>query len=74
MANVLGGERVASRSRSPETMADAALAVLSRPAHEQTGKTLVDADVLAEAGTTDLARYGGGQQPNSTSSWIPLTG
>ncbi|MFD5537459.1 SDR family oxidoreductase [Streptomyces sp. NPDC127079] len=62
VANVLGGENVA-RSRSPEIMADAALAVLARPPHEQTGETLIDADVLAEAGITDLARYGGGQHP-----------
>ncbi|MBO4252329.1 SDR family oxidoreductase [Streptomyces griseorubiginosus] len=62
VSNVLGGES-ASRSRSPEIMADAALAVLSRPPHEQTGETLVDADVLVEAGVTDLARYGGGRDP-----------
>ncbi|GKQ39175.1 NAD(P)-dependent oxidoreductase [Streptomyces sp. A012304] len=63
VSNVLGGEEVASRSRSPEIMADAALAMLTRAPHEQTGQTLVDADVLVEAGVTDLARYGGGQNP-----------
>ncbi|MFF4806401.1 SDR family oxidoreductase [Streptomyces sp. NPDC002144] len=63
VANVLDGESLLSRSRSPEIMADAALAVLSRPSREQTGRTLVDADVLAEAGHPDLARYGGGQHP-----------
>ncbi|MFF4507006.1 SDR family oxidoreductase [Streptomyces sp. NPDC001401] len=63
VANVLGGETLASRSRSPEIMADAALAVLNRPPHEQTGKTLTDADVLTEAGHTDLTRYGGGPEP-----------
>jgi NAD(P)-dependent dehydrogenase (short-subunit alcohol dehydrogenase family) len=63
VANVLGGESVTSRSRSPEIMADAAVAVLSRPPHEQTGRTLIDADVLTDAGITDLARYGGGEHP-----------
>ncbi|GAA3985664.1 NAD(P)-dependent oxidoreductase [Streptomyces plumbiresistens] len=62
VANVLGGESLASRSRSPEIMADAALAVLSRPPHEQTGNTLIDADVLAEVGITDLSGYGGGPE------------
>ncbi|MFF0222887.1 SDR family oxidoreductase [Streptomyces sp. NPDC004629] len=63
VANILGGDEMTSRSRSPEIMADAALAVLSRPPREQSGKALIDADVLAEAGITDLARYGGGQDP-----------
>ncbi|MEU2773101.1 NAD(P)-dependent oxidoreductase [Streptomyces sp. NPDC007162] len=62
VTNVLGSES-ASRSRSPEIMADAALALLSRPPHEQTGKTLIDSDVLGQAGVTDLARYGGGDHP-----------
>ncbi|MER5520866.1 NAD(P)-dependent oxidoreductase [Streptomyces sp. NPDC002763] len=63
VANVLGGESLAARSRSPEIMADAALVVLSRPPREQTGQTLVDADVLTEAGHTDLSGYGGGREP-----------
>ncbi|MEU1185880.1 NAD(P)-dependent oxidoreductase [Streptomyces sp. NPDC005820] len=63
VSNVLGGEEAASRSRSPEIMADAALAVFSRPPRERTGETLIDADVLAEAGVTDLAQYGGGAHP-----------
>lgn len=63
VTNVLGGESLASRSRVPEITADAALAVLSRPPREQTGQTLVDADVLADAGITDLSRYGGGDNP-----------
>ncbi|MFE1980164.1 SDR family oxidoreductase [Streptomyces mirabilis] len=63
VANVLGGESLASRSRGPEIMADAALAVLSRPPREQTGQTLVDADVLTEAGHTDLSGYSGGPEP-----------
>lgn len=63
VTNLLGGESLAARSRGPEIMADAALLVLSRPPGDQTGQTLVDADVLTAAGITDLARYGGGDQP-----------
>jgi NAD(P)-dependent dehydrogenase (short-subunit alcohol dehydrogenase family) len=63
VSNVLGGEEAASRARNPDIMTDAALAVLNRPPHEQTGQTLIDADVLTEAGITDLAAYGGGQNP-----------
>ncbi|MFD4511105.1 SDR family oxidoreductase [Streptomyces sp. NPDC058457] len=63
VSNVLGGENAVSRSRSPEIMADAALAVFSRPPRERTGETLIDADVLAEAGVKDLAGYGGGEHP-----------
>ncbi|MFI1708767.1 SDR family oxidoreductase [Streptomyces griseoruber] len=63
VANVLDGESLTSRSRGPEIMADAALTVLSRPPRERTGRTLLDADVLIEAGHTDLSGYGGGREP-----------
>ncbi len=43
--------------RSPEIVADAAQAVLTRSARGFTGQFLIDEDVLAEAGVTDLARY-----------------
>lgn len=63
VVNLLGGAELAARSRSPEIMADAAVAVLSRPARELTGQCLLDVDVLAEAGVTDLSGYGGGPSP-----------
>lgn len=50
-------------SRSPEIMADAAALVLARPAGQLSGQCLIDADVLREAGVTDLSRYGGGDRP-----------
>lgn len=53
----LGGERMMRASRTPEIYADAAYEVITRPARERTGQTLVVEDVLAEAGVTDLARY-----------------
>jgi citronellol/citronellal dehydrogenase len=54
----------AERSRTPEIMADAAVQVLSRPSTKQTGQTLIDVDVLAAAGVTDLSPYGGGDAPD----------
>ncbi|WP_271039102.1 SDR family oxidoreductase [Rhodococcus rhodochrous] len=63
VANTPDGEALIAASRSPEIMADAAVEILSRPAKETTGQCFVDADVLAEAGVTDLSRYGGGDNP-----------
>jgi citronellol/citronellal dehydrogenase len=63
VANTPDGEALLAASRSPEIMADAAVEILSRPARETTGKCFVDADILAEAGVTDLSRYGGGDNP-----------
>jgi citronellol/citronellal dehydrogenase len=55
--NLLGGDEVMAVSRRPEIVADAAHHVLTRPAREYTGQTLVDEDVLREAGVTDFAPY-----------------
>jgi citronellol/citronellal dehydrogenase len=63
VVNLLGGAELASRSRSPEIMADAAVAVLSRPSRQLTGQCLIDVDVLSDAGITDLTPYGGGPDP-----------
>jgi citronellol/citronellal dehydrogenase len=46
-----------SRCRKPEIVADAAHAVLTRPARGFAGQFLLDEDVLREAGTTDFAPY-----------------
>ena len=46
-----------ARSRKPEVYADAAYAVLSRPAHLFTGNTLLCEDVLLDSGVTDLSVY-----------------
>lgn len=43
--------------RKPEIMADAAHAVLVRPSRQTTGRFLIDDEVLAEAGKTDLDEY-----------------
>jgi len=55
--NLLGGDETMKRSRKPEVYADAAYAVMSRPAREYTGHTLLCEDVLLEAGVTDLSVY-----------------
>lgn len=56
--NLLGGDEAMAKSRKPEIMGDAAHAILVRPPAERTGKTLIDDEVLAEAGVTDLSVYG----------------
>jgi citronellol/citronellal dehydrogenase len=55
--NLLGGDEAMSRARTPEIYADSAYAILTKPAREYTGQTLIDDEVLAEAGVTDLERY-----------------
>jgi hypothetical protein len=44
-------------------MADAAVAILTRPAAEANGQCFIDADVLVGSGITDLSKYGGGDDP-----------
>ncbi|WP_163507445.1 SDR family oxidoreductase [Fodinicola acaciae] len=58
--NLLGGDEAMARARTPDIVADAAVEILSRPSTEATGNTYIDTDVLAEAGVTDLSKYGGG--------------
>jgi citronellol/citronellal dehydrogenase len=55
--NLLGGDESMARSRTPEVYADAAYAVMGRPAREYTGQTLLCEDVLLESGVTDLSVY-----------------
>jgi citronellol/citronellal dehydrogenase len=55
--NLLGGDATVRGSRSPEIMADAAHAILTRPSRECTGNFFVDDDVLGSIGVTDLAKY-----------------
>ena len=47
----------AANGRKPDIMADAAHAVLTRPARELSGRFLIDDEVLREAGVTDFAQY-----------------
>lgn len=59
VANLLGGDEMVARSRTPEIMADAAHAVLTRDPRQCTGNFFIDDAVLAEEGITDLSPYGG---------------
>ncbi|MFE6996901.1 SDR family oxidoreductase [Microbacterium sp. NPDC057659] len=53
----LGGDRMMKVSRTPEIYADAAYQVISAPAAQRTGQTLIVEDVLEEAGVTDFSGY-----------------
>ena len=53
----LGGDRMMKVSRTPEVYADAAYALLVKPAREYTGQTLIVEQVLRDAGVTDFSGY-----------------
>jgi citronellol/citronellal dehydrogenase len=57
VGNLLGGEETLARTRTPEIMADAAYAILTTPSAERSGQTLIDDEVLAAVGVTDLSGY-----------------
>lgn len=55
--NLLGGDFLIQRSRTPEIVADAAFYILKRPSYQCTGNFFIDEEVLASEGITDLAKY-----------------
>jgi citronellol/citronellal dehydrogenase len=55
--NLLGGDEMVRRSRTPEIMGDAAHAILTRPSRACTGNFFIDDEVLAAEGVTDLSKY-----------------
>ncbi len=55
--NLLGGDEMVNASRTPEIMADAAYAILTKPAKETTGNFFLDEDVLRKDGVTDFDKY-----------------
>ncbi len=57
MQNLLGGDDTIRGSRTPEIMADAAHAILTKPSREFTGNFCVDEDVLRAEGVTDFSKY-----------------
>ncbi|GGN95292.1 SDR family oxidoreductase [Nocardia rhizosphaerihabitans] len=57
--NLLGGDDAIAKARTPQIVADAAVAILGRDARTTTGNTFLDVDVLAAEGVTDLSGYGG---------------
>jgi citronellol/citronellal dehydrogenase len=60
--NLLGGEKLASMSRTPEIIADAAYAIFNRPAWETTGNFFIDEEVLRAEGVTDFSDYAPGHE------------
>jgi citronellol/citronellal dehydrogenase len=55
--NLLGGDYLMQRSRKPEIVADAALAILTKPSNECSGNFFIDEDVLQQEGITDFTAY-----------------
>lgn len=55
--NLLGGEAVAKQGRTPEIVADAAYAILTKPRGVCSGNFFVDEDLLRAEGVTDFERY-----------------
>ncbi|QZA06641.1 NAD(P)-dependent oxidoreductase [Mycolicibacter heraklionensis] len=55
--NLLGGDEAMARSRTPEIYADAAYAIVTKPARDYTGNSLLCEDVLVDSGVTDLSVY-----------------
>lgn len=55
--NLLGGDFLVQRSRTPEIVADAAFYILQKPSFETTGNFFIDEDVLQKEGITDFGRY-----------------
>jgi citronellol/citronellal dehydrogenase len=55
--NLLGGDESMRRSRTPQIMADAAHAIFTTDSRELTGQFLIDDEILAKNGVTDLSGY-----------------
>ena len=55
--NLLGGDFLMQRSRTPEIVADAACYILQRPSSECTGNFFIDEEVLEKEGLSDFKHY-----------------
>jgi citronellol/citronellal dehydrogenase len=55
--NLLGGDELMQRSRTPEIMGDAAYHIFSRDSKACSGNFFIDEDVLAEEGMSDFTKY-----------------
>ncbi len=55
--NILGGDKMIKCSRTPDIMADAAFAILSKSSSECSGNFFIDEDVLTNEGVTDFDQY-----------------
>jgi citronellol/citronellal dehydrogenase len=57
VAMIPGAQSAQQHMRTPEIVADAAHAIVTRDARTCTGRFLIDEDVLREEGVTDFDRY-----------------
>jgi citronellol/citronellal dehydrogenase len=55
--NLLGGDEITRRSRTPDIMGDAAYYILSRDAKTCSGNFFMDDEVLISEGFSDLSKY-----------------
>ena len=55
--NIVGGDEMMKKSRTPDIMADAAWEILTRSSRECSGNFFVDEDVLREGGQTEFDHY-----------------
>ena len=55
--NLLGGEAIVRRSRTPDILAEAAARIFAKPARTFSGNFLIDDTFLASEGITDFERY-----------------
>jgi citronellol/citronellal dehydrogenase len=55
--NLLGGDALMKMSRTPEIVADAAYAILTKPSSACTGNFFIDEEVLTNEGVTDFGKY-----------------
>ena len=66
----LGGDAMAAECRTPDILADAAYAILSRPVADCTGNFFIDEEVLRAEGVADFSPY----SPGSIDQAQPLQG
>lgn len=66
VANLLGGEEMVARSRTPEIMSEAAWSILTSDPREVTGNYFIDDEVLAGEGITDLSVYAHDESKSGT--------
>jgi citronellol/citronellal dehydrogenase len=71
--NLLGGEVALRRARTPDIMADAAHAILTRDSRACSGNFYIDEDVLRDEGVTDFSRYllGGTEEELDLDFFLP---
>src|SRR5262249_27913063 len=70
--NLLGGDAIMRRSRTPDILADAAYLIFTKPAKSVTGRFLFDIPSLAGEGVTDFDAYRvDPSQPLSPDFFVP---